>query len=144
MKRTSTTIDFWFFNFPLEYFKIFQRSEQLHAEMNPTSACSNHGLHIILSSYWLEHFYFMKNPPKCCSILVLIAGCWNSLLMSCNLKNNWCLSRIFGSRFRGKDDRGLITCKPWSKQAGCWIHFCTKQLRTLNSFIKYSRSKIKK
>jgi hypothetical protein len=50
-------------------------------KMNPTS-CLDHGLHRILSSYWLAHFYLMKNPSKCCSILVWIAGCWNSLLIS--------------------------------------------------------------
>jgi hypothetical protein len=92
-------------------------------------ACSYHGLHRILSSYLLAHFYLRK----CCSILVLIAGCWNSLLTSCNPKNNWCLSRIFGTQVGGKD-RGLITCKPWSKQAGGWTHFCRKRLRTLNSY----------
>ncbi len=78
-------------------------------------------------------FIWWKNPPKFWSILVWIAGCWNSLLMSCNPKNNWCLSRIFGARFGGKD-RSLSTCKPWSKQAGGWIHFWMKRLITLNSY----------
>jgi hypothetical protein len=27
-------------------------------------ACSDHGLHRILSSYWLEHFYLMKKSAK--------------------------------------------------------------------------------
>ncbi len=36
----------------------------------------------------------------------------------------------------------MSTCKPWSKQAGGWIHFCMKRLRTW-TLIKYSRSKIK-
>ncbi len=27
-------------------------------------ACSVHGLHRILSSYWLAHFYLMKKPAK--------------------------------------------------------------------------------
>ncbi len=62
-----------------------------------------------------------------------IVGCWNSLLTSCNPKNNWCLTRIYVAWFGGKD-RGLSTCKPWSKQAGGWIHFCMKRLRTLNSY----------
>ncbi len=76
-------------------------------------------------------FISWKNLPKCCSILVWIAGCWNSLFTSRNLKNNWSLSRIFGARFVGKDC-SLSTCKPWSKQVGGWIHFCMKRLRTLN------------
>ncbi len=29
-----------------------------------TSACSDHGLHRILSSYWLEHFYLMNKSAK--------------------------------------------------------------------------------
>ncbi len=47
-------------------------------------------------------FIWRKNPPKCCSILVWIAGCWNSLLANRNPKNIWCLSRIFGAGFGGK------------------------------------------
>ncbi len=46
-----------------------------------------------------------KNPPKCCTILVWIAGCWNSsiiLLMSRNPKNNCWLFHIFRDRFGGK------------------------------------------
>jgi hypothetical protein len=59
--------------------------------------------------------------------------CGMLLLTSRNPKNCWCLSHIFRARFVGKD-HGLSTCKPWSKQAGGWINFCTKQLRTLNSY----------
>ncbi len=78
-------------------------------------------------------FIWWKNPPKCRSILVWIAGYWYSFLASRNPKNNWCLFRIFEALFGGKV-RGLNTCKPRSKQAGGWIHFCMKRLRTLNSF----------
>ncbi len=31
---------------------------------NQPPACSDHGLHRILSSYWLAHFYLMKNSAK--------------------------------------------------------------------------------
>ncbi len=41
--------------------------------MNPASCLFESRLHWILSSYWLAHFYLMKNPPKCCYILVWIA-----------------------------------------------------------------------
>ncbi len=77
-------------------------------------------------------FMWWKNPPKCCSNLVLIVGCWKSLLMSGNSENSLCLSRIFGAQFVVKD-RGLSTCKPWSKQAEGWILFCMKRLWTLDS-----------
>jgi hypothetical protein len=40
-----------------------------------SSAC---GLFRILSFYSLAHIYLIKKPPKCCTILVWIAGCWNS------------------------------------------------------------------
>ncbi len=55
-----------------------------------------------------------KNPPKCCTILVWIAGCWNSsniLLTSHNPKNNCWLSHIFVARFGGKD-RGWCPYNP--------------------------------
>ncbi len=68
-------------------------------------------------------FIWRKNPPKCCTILVRIAGCWSSaniLLTSSNPKSN------------------LLTLphlyKPLSEQAKGWIHFCMKRLRTLKSF----------
>ncbi len=51
-------------------------------------------------------FNRFKNSPKCCTILVWIAGCWNSsniLLTSRYTKNNCLLSRIFGDLFDGKD-----------------------------------------
>jgi hypothetical protein len=37
LKRTSTSIGFWFFNFTFEYLKRLQSSEPLQAEINPTS-----------------------------------------------------------------------------------------------------------
>ncbi len=111
-------------------FKVLSRFMQKGIQ---PPACSDHGLLRLLSSYWLVHFYLMKKSTKVLLCFGLIAGCWNSLLTSHNPKNNWCLSRIFGAQFGGKD-RGLSTSKPWSKQAGGWIHFCMKRLRTLNSY----------
>ncbi len=111
---------------------------------NEPPACSNHGLHRFLSSYWLAHLLFDEKTAKLLLISVWSAECLNSLLMSRNPKKNRCLSRIFGAWFGGKY-RGLSTCKPWSKQAGGWIHFCIKRLRTLNSYqifkIKTQKSK---
>ncbi len=37
LKRISTAIGFWFFNFTLEFLKRLQSSESLHATMNQTS-----------------------------------------------------------------------------------------------------------
>jgi hypothetical protein len=100
---------------------------------NRPPACSDHWcIESCLPIGW-RTFIWRKSPPKCCSILVWIARCWNSLLTSRNPKNIWCLFRIFVARF-GEKDHCLSTCKPWSKQVGGWTHFCTKQLRTLNSY----------
>ncbi len=103
-------------------------------------ACSDHGWHRIMSSYWLSHFYLMKNTPNCWSILVLIVGCLTSLLTSHNPKNNWCLSRIFGARFGGKN-RSLSTCKLWSKQIRSWAQFLLIWLISFSRHIQWNPSK---
>ncbi len=95
-------------------FKVLSRFMQ---NWTQPPACSVHGLHRMLSSYWLAHFHLMKNPPKCSSILFWVAVWWNFLPVSRNPKNNWCLSRIYGIRF-GEKDHGLSTYKPWTEQAG--------------------------
>jgi hypothetical protein len=72
----------------------------------------------ILSSYWLVHFYLMKESAKVFVLFfVWIAGCLNSSdipLMSLNPKNNCCLTLIFGARFGGKDC-GLCPYKPYAE-----------------------------
>ena len=120
-------------------FKVLSRFMQ---NWTQSPACSLHGLHRMLSSYWLAHFHLMKKSAKCSSILVRVAEWWNFLPASRNPKNNWCLSRIFGIRF-GEKDLGLSTYKPWTEQAGDWVEFCMKRLRTLKSF-KIFKSEIKK
>ncbi len=123
-------------------FKLLSRFMQKW--LQPT-ACSDHGLHWILSCYWLAHFHLIKkNPPKCTSILVWIAEWWNSLLASRNPKNNWCLSRIFGAQF-GEIDHGLSTCKPWSEQAGgleAFLHGAAQNFELLSN-IQDQKLKIK-
>ncbi len=86
-------------------------------------ACSK-----ILSSYWLAHFYLLKNPPKAGSFLVWIAGCWNVLLTSSNPKNN-CFFRHFWSTVPRKRLRFVPI--QWSEQARGWINFWVKWLKTL-------------
>jgi hypothetical protein len=39
--------------------------------------------------------------------------------------------------------RRKVSYKPWSEQAGGWIHFCMKRLRTLKSF-QIFKTEIKK
>ncbi len=62
MKRTSTALGFWFLSFTLEYSKKFWAASCKN-EIQPP-ACLDHGLHRILSSYWLALFYLMKKSAK--------------------------------------------------------------------------------
>ncbi len=139
MKRTSNRYRFWFFSL-LNIWKDFKVLSCFMQKWIQPPAFSYHGLHRILSFYRLAHFYLMKKSTK----MLLYFWFWlqDSLLTSCSPKNNWCL--IFGTRFGGKD-RGLSTCKPWSKQPGGWIHFCMNRLRTWNSSQIFKiKNKIKK
>ncbi len=96
-------------------FKVLSRFMQ---NWTQPLACSNHGLHRILSSYWLAHFHLMKNPPKCSSILLCIAERWNSLLTSRNPKNNWYVSRIFGARFESESNEYTLESRPPPQTVG--------------------------
>jgi hypothetical protein len=51
---------FWFFYLTLEYLKILQSSSRFMQKWIQPLACSDHGLHWILSFYWWAHFYLMK------------------------------------------------------------------------------------
>ncbi len=92
-------------------FKVLSRFMQ---NWTQPPACPDHGLHRILSSYWLAHCYLMKKFTKVALYFVVDYGMMDA---SRNPKSNWCLSRIYRVRF-GEKDRGLSTCKPWSEQAG--------------------------
>ncbi len=76
--RTSTAIGLRFFNFDLEYLKRLQSWSCFIQKCLQAPASLAHGLYRILSSYWLAHFYFMKNPPKCCTILPCGMFVWTS------------------------------------------------------------------
>jgi hypothetical protein len=65
-----------------------------------------HGLHRVLSSYWLAEFHLMKKSAKVQLYFGLYCG-----MMKCFTDNNLYLFRIFGAQFDEKD-RGLSTCKP--------------------------------
>jgi hypothetical protein len=91
----------------------------------------------------MAHFYFNEKIHKSATpFWVWIAGCWNSsniLLMSCNLKNNCRLSRIFGDRFGGKDC-GLYPYNPSAEEVGGLEVFLYEAAQNLELF-KYSRFK---
>ncbi len=95
-------------------FKVLSRFMQ---NWTQSPACSVHGLHRMLSSYWLAHFHLMKKSSNVQLYFGSVAEWWNFLPASRNPKNNWCLSRNYGTRF-GEKDRGLSTYKTWTEQAG--------------------------
>ncbi len=98
------------FYFDLEFLKRVRSTEALNKKMAPIYSFFG-GLCTVESFFligWVIYFLM------CCSILVWIAGCWNFsniLLASCYPKNNCWLSRIFWTRFCGKDC-GLCPCNP--------------------------------
>ncbi len=115
----------------LNIWKDFKVMSHFMQKLIQAPACSDHGLHRILSSYWLAHFYL---APKSYFILVWIAEWWNSLPSCRNPKNNWYLSHIFGARF-GEKNSSLSTCKPWSKQAGgleAFLHEAAQNLEVVS------------
>ncbi len=111
--------------------------------MNPTSCLSDHGLHRILSSYWLAHFYLMETHQSAALLWFVLRDVGILYSRAVIQRQLMSLSHIW-STVRRKDRR-LSTCKLWSKQALVWIYFCMKQLRTLNSYqilkIKNKKSK---
>ncbi len=107
--RNRKKVDPDFLGSLLNIWKDFEVLSRFIQNWIQPPACSDHGLYRILSSIGWRTLIRWKNPPKCCTILVWIAGCWNSsniLLTSRNLKKNNCwLSRIFEARFGGKRAR---------------------------------------
>ncbi len=109
-------------------------------------ACSDHSLHRILSSYWLAHFHLMKKSAKVQLYFGSDCGMMGFFTDEPQSKEqlipNWCLSRIFVTRF-GEKDRGLSTCKPWTEQAGGLEAFFSWSGSELWSCFKYSELKLK-
>jgi len=53
-----------FLNFTLEFWKDLKVLSCFMQKLIQPPACSDHGLHRILSSYWLVHFYLMTKSAK--------------------------------------------------------------------------------
>ncbi len=115
------------FDFLISLLNIWKDFEVLSRFMQKwiqPHARSDHNLHRILSSYWLAHFYLMKITAK----VLLYFG------LDCGMLE---FSRAVIQRSIDVSPAFLGTCKPWYKQAGGWIHFCMKRLRTLNYYQKF-------
>ncbi len=74
-------------------------------------ACSVHGLHRILSSYWLAHFYFMKKPAKVLLYFGLDCGMMKFFTLKPQSKGQLMSLPHLWNTF-GEKDHGLSTCKP--------------------------------
>ncbi len=140
-KRTSTAICFKYFILILNIWEDFKVLSRFMQKWVQPSACLDHNLHRILSSYWLAHFHLILKSAKVHLCFGLDCGIMNA---SRNPKNNWCISRIFGARF-GKKDHGLSTCNPWSEQTGgleAFLHGAAQNFELLSN-IQDQKLKIK-
>ncbi len=70
LEKVINCYRFFIFFSPLNIWQDFKVLSCFMQKWIQPPACSDHGLHRILPSYWLTHFYWMKNPPKCCSSLL--------------------------------------------------------------------------
>jgi hypothetical protein len=93
-------------------FKVLSRFLQ---NWTQSPACSVHGLHRMLSSYWLAHFHLMKKSAKV--QLYFGSGCGMMKFFTCKPLSKEQLMPLPHLPF-GEKDRGLSTCKPWTEQAG--------------------------
>ncbi len=118
-------------------FKVLSRFMQ---NWTQPPACSDHGLHRILSSYWLAHCYLIKKIPQ------------SGALFWCGLRNDGCkpqpkrtidASPAFMEYGLAKKIAAWAHENRDPNKQEDWIQFCMKRLRTLKSF-KIFKSEIKK
>ncbi len=116
-------------------FKVLSRFMQ---NWTQPPACSDHGLHRILSSYWLAHCYLIKKSPKWRSILLWITEWW----MQAATQRTIDASPAFMEYGLAKKIVAWAHANRDPNKQEDWIQFCMKRLRTLKSF-KIFKSEIK-
>jgi hypothetical protein len=107
-----------FLNFLISVLNIWNNFKVLSRFMQnwtQSPACLVHGLHRMLSSYWLEHFHFMKKSAKV--KLYFGSGCGMMKFFTCEPQSKEQLMPL-PHLWNTEKDRGLSTCKPWTEQAG--------------------------
>jgi hypothetical protein len=142
LNRTTTATGFLFLIFDLEYLKEF-KVEPLHAKMNPTSCLFGYSLHV------LKPQSFPPNrAPKMRERHQLLFGLQLEIKEFQHPAIQTKIEQRFGGFFHqikvhqpiGRQD----SIQTESEQAGGWIHFCMKRLKTLKSFFKKNfKSEIK-
>jgi hypothetical protein len=104
-------------------------------------ACSVHGLHRTLFSYWLAHW---KNPPKCSSILVRVAEWWIFYLRA-EIQRTIDVSPAFMEYGLMKKIAAWAHATREPNKQEDWRPFCMERLRNLNSYqiFKIKNKKLK-
>ncbi len=135
-----------FFNFLISILNIWKDFKVLSRFMQkwiqPPLVLITVCIESCLSIGWCT-FNLRKNLSKRCLIFIWICGTLEFFTQELQSKEQLMTLPHFWSTVGGKD-RGLSTCKQWSKQLGGWINFCKKQLRTLNSYQIFKIKKKKK
>ncbi len=120
-------------------FKILSRFMQKWIQ---PPACSDHGLHRTLSSYWLAHFYLMKKSAKELLYFCLDCGMMKFFTFKPQPKEQFISLTHLWSGLAKKIAVWAHANRDPNKQED-WIQFCMKRLRTSKSF-KIFKSEIKK
>ncbi len=121
------------FYFLLEYLIRVQSSEPFHAKMNSTSCFF--GSRLVCA----QTAIFSAEPCQTYAWETSIV-LWITAPIQTKIEQHF--DRFF-HQIKVWQPIGRILCKPWSEQAGGWIHFCMKHLRTLKS-IQIFKSEIEK
>ena len=66
----------------LNIWNNFKALSRFMQNLTQSPACSVHGLHRMLSSYWLAHFYLMKKSSKV--LLYFSSGCGMKKVFTCD------------------------------------------------------------
>ncbi len=125
--------DFWIS--VLNIWKDFKVLSRFIQKLIRPPGCSDYGLYRIRSSYWLAHFYLLKNPPKGYTIwfglqdVGILQIFYSRALIQRTIVD---FPAFFFAQF-GRKYRGLWPYKPWS----------VRRLRPLKCFKKF-KTKYKK
>ncbi len=123
----------------LQDFKVLSRSMQKWIQ---PLACSVHGLHRILSSYWLAHCYLMKKSTKVRLFFGSDCGMMKFFTLKPQPKGQlMSLPHFWGTLWQKRSRlEHMQTVNRTSRRIGGLFAWSGSELWTL---IKYSRSKIK-
>ena len=120
-------------------FKVLSRFMQ---NWTQHPACLDHGLHRILSSYWLAHFHLMKKSAKVLLYFGLDCGMMEFFYLRAAIQRTIDASPAFMEYGLAKKFAAWAHANRDPNKQEVWIQICMKRLRTLKSF-KIFKSEIK-